>query len=61
MSIICASSIVNSPTLAVDETPVLAAGPNSSPSVPTLNVDDTPDMDAGPNSKPSVPKFPEAY
>ena len=60
MSIICASSIANSPTLAVDETPVIVAGPNSNPNVPTLNVDDTPDIDAGPNSKPNVPKFPVA-
>ena len=57
MSIICASSIVNSPTLAVDETPVISAGPNSRPSVPTLNEADTPDIAAGPNSKTSVPKF----
>ena len=56
-SIICASSIVNSPTLTVDETPVISAGPNSKPSVPTLNEADTPDIAAGPNSKPSVPKF----
>ena len=56
-SIICASSIVNSPTLAVDKIPVISAGPNSKPNVPTLNEADTPDMAAGPNSKPSVPKF----
>ena len=60
MFIICASSIVNSPTLTVAETPVIDGGPNSKPNVPTLNVDDTPDIDAGPNSKPNVPTSPEA-
>ena len=57
MSIICASSIVNSPTAVSAKTPVIDAGPNSKPSVPTLNEADTPDIAAGPNSKPSVPKF----